>query len=305
MRKLIVGLFVFALLFVLWMGTSPWAPEGFADARTPLTVENVLKLVNDTIIEYVDAYQKLKSVKSDDPRVKGRLQVMAQDINVLNEQYPAIEYTIQQYDFSKVPMLSLEDLKLVKDFFTTRVGLFTVNVLTTPADLAEVDVMSNRIQSIFGFIQQKIPLAQQKLPANANIIVRQTLENILKLKLRMGSLPASEIPLFKSDLYWTATNLAKDNFVFPPDLLNKPLIEVQTQNLPLPVSPLKLIQKEAQKQPQIETPPVSVCPPPPPPPPPCPECPKCPPPEGKRYSELIKDLLIEGDLLREFRNIPQ
>jgi hypothetical protein len=302
MQKLIVGILVFALALLLWFGTSPSASEGFADPRTPLTNEAVLKLVNDAIIEYVDAYQKLKAVKSDDPRVKGRLQVMADDINVLNEQYPAIEYTITQHDFKKYTMLFLEDLKAVKDFFTTRVGLYTVSSPTAPADLAEIDAMSNRIQAIYGYIQQKIPLAQQRLPDNANGLVRQTLENLLKLKLRFGTLPQTEIPLFKSDLYWTAVNLAKENFVFPPTLLNKPLTEIKTENLPLPMSPLKLIQKEAQAKPIGPAP--TVCPPQTPCPT-CPDCPKCPPPEGKRYSELIKDLLIEGDLLREFRNTPQ
>lgn len=305
MRKLIVGLFVFALLLVLWLGTAT-SSEGFADTRTLLTADNVLQLVKDVIIDYVDSYQKLKALKSDDPRIKGRLQMMAEDINILDDQYPAIEYTIQQTDFKKYPMLRLEDLQLVKTFLTTRVGIYTVTDLKTPADLGEIDLLSSRIQSIYSLIQQKIPLAQQRLPDNANTVVRSTLDNLLKLKLRFGTLPQSEIPLLKSDLYWTAVNLAKDNFVFPPDLLNKPLIEVHTANLPLPIAPLKLIQKEVQKAEATSTTPITptVCPPQTPCPK-CPDCPKCPPPEGKRYSELIKDLLIEGDLLREFRNVPQ
>ena len=85
--------------------------------------------------------------------------------------------------------------------------------------------------------------------------------------------------------------------------LQAPIVEIQTKNVPIPKIIMKLDTEDSAGSAQADESAAEsqpVCPPAPP----CPECPKFSSPEGKRYSELVKELLIEGDLLREFRNNP-
>ena len=296
MRKLLVLLLVLALAFLAFVYFRK--TEGFANPNTitPLTKDSVQGLLDSMTLEYLAYYESLVNLKSKDPRILNRIQGIASDINILNEQYPAITYRLEQTPFDFYKMIGLEDLKIIKDFITRRVGITPSPDLTKPADLADIDLVSNRLKSFFGFLQQKAPLAKMKLPDNAGPLVRTMLENLLKLKLKVGSMKPEDVPLLKSDMYWDALALAKSNFVPPPELVNAPPIEIKTENLPVPEPPLKEIQKALAKTETKVATPVSVCPPEKA----CPPekvCPKCSPPEGRKYSELVKNLLIEDALV--------
>lgn len=296
MRKLLVILLVLAvaILAIVYFRKT----EGFANVNTvtPLTKESVQELLDNMTLEYLAYYDSLVNLKSKDPRILNRIQMMASDINILNDQYPAITYRLEQTPFDYYKMVGLEDLKIIKDFITRKVGIIPSADLTKPADLADIDLVSNRLKSFFGFLQQKAPLVKMKLPDNASSLVRTMLENLLKLKLQVGSMKPEDVPVLKSDNYWIALNLAKSNFVAPPELLNKPPIQIKTENLPVPAAPLKELQKAIAKTDTKVATPASICPPATV----CPPekiCPKCPPPEGRKYSELIKSLLIENALV--------
>ena len=304
MRKLFVLLLVSAIvLFAVY--SFGRVKEGFATTTsTPLNAENVKSIVDSVIIDYVGHYQKLFDLKSEDIRVKNRLQMIATDINVLNEQYPMIEYTIENLDYTPFKMLSLDDLKIVKDFLLRRVGTIGTTSLTMPADLADVDLMSNRLNSFYGFLQQKVPLAKQKLPDWVGPMVRTTLENLRNLKFKITTMKPEEIPLFASDFYYNALSFANANFVFPPNIVNGPPIEIKTNNLPIPSAPLRVLAKEIKKEGGLspvvieEKPkkPIVECPT-------CPKCPKCPLPESKKFSEIVKELLVEDSIINAQREI--
>jgi len=296
MRKLLVILLVLAIVFLAFVYFRQI--EGFVNGNTitPFTKEAVQELLDNMTLEYLAYYDSLINLNSKDPRILNRIQMIASDINVLNDQYPAITYRLEQTPFDYYKMLGMDDLKIIKDFITRKVGITPSADLAKPADLGDIDLISNRLNSFFGFLQQKAPLAKMKLPDTSGPLVRTMLENLLKLKLKVGSMKPEDIPLLKSDMYWIALNLAKSNFVPPPELINAPPIQIKTENLPVPAAPLKEIQKALAKTETKVATPVSVCPPDKV----CPPekvCPKCPPPEGRKYSELVKNLLIEDALV--------
>jgi hypothetical protein len=308
MRKLFVLLLVSAIVLYIVYSFGR-VKEGFATTTsTPLNAENVKSTVDSVIIEYVGHYQKLFDLKSEDIRVKNRLQMIATDINVLNEQYPMIEYTIENLDYTPFKMLTTDDLKIVKDFLLRSVGTSTVGVtnFTKPADLADIDLMSNRLKSFYGFLQQKVPLAKQKLPDWVGPMVRTMLENLRNLKFKITTMKPEEVPIFASDFYYNALSFANANFVFPPNIVNGPPIEIKTNNLPIPSAPLRVLEKEIKKE--VALAPVSIeekptkpvaCPTCPT----CPKCPKCPLPESKRFSEIVKELLVEDSIINAQREI--
>ena len=83
------------------------------------------------------------------------------------------------------------------------------------------------------------------------------------------------------------------NFVWPSDIQGKPTGPIQTDNLPIPKTGLNGLTNALQEQ---TTPtPSGAAPICPPLPAPCPV-----PPEGKKYSETIRDLLIENAMVKAY-----
>jgi hypothetical protein len=209
--------------------------EAFQNIRTPLTKENVQSLADEIVLDILANYQKYKNdTKTKDKRVQLRLVDIGYFINLLNDQYPAVQYFIESFDYKKYPSIALEDLQLIKQIITYNVGIISESKINAPADIADIDLVSNRIKSFIGILQQKAIMVQgaAQLMTDFNNSSRLALENLKKLKLNMPNLKPEDIPLLKADMYYYAFIRASSNFVIDPslDMLNVP--ELRLDNLP-------------------------------------------------------------------------
>lgn len=207
-----------------------------AAQKTPLTAANIQSLVDEATQDFLAYYQKLEKQgkTTNDKRIQYRLADFATAINTLNYQYPAIQNTIQTMDLAPYKMITLEDLKLVKDFFARPVGLTSESNITDPANLADLDMFSNRAQSLFGMIQQKATSVSNSAGTVGEYgnKLRIILENIRKLKLDLSKMKPQDVPLLRADLYSVACIYASTNFTFDPNLTNKPVPQLEVGNLP-------------------------------------------------------------------------
>ena len=216
--------------------------EMFVDIRTPLNKDSVKKAVDDVIIDLLSYYQKLKDSKSPDIRVKYRLIALTELLNGLNDFYPGLEYNIQQFDYNKVPpAITLSELNTAKDFLTRRVGAVASTNILAPADLTDVDLLSNRLQAIFDYVEQKAKLANMPLPPDAGIQVRTIRENLKKLKLDLPNLKPADINLLKIDQYVPALFMATSNFAIPPGTDSAPIPTLNIGNLPNTTTQFKIL----------------------------------------------------------------
>lgn len=211
--------------------------EAFQAAqKTPLTKENVQAAIDKAIQDMVSNYQKLKKEgeKSTDKRIRYRLVDIGNFINFVNNSYPQLEYTIQSQDYTQVPSITLEDLKLVLDFFTTRVGLTGESNITDPANATDLDMLTGRIQNIVNVIQQKAALVrggtrmiEEYMPA-----MRSILTNLSQLKRNLGGMKPADIPILRADLYYYALTSAQTNFTVNPETESAPIPTLVLDNLP-------------------------------------------------------------------------
>ena len=277
-------LFLAALLIHYFLTTT----EGFT-TRTALTKDNVKTLMDSYTLSLLGQYQKFKALNSKDPRVRFRLQNIAKDINTLNDQYPAIEYNIEQFDYTKIPALSLEDLTIVKDFATRTVGINYSSDITAPVNEADIDTLGNRLQSILGIALQKVPLLGFPVPPNVQTEFQQIRTNLNKLKTNLPTMKPTDIPLFKGDFYDFAIPFAAANFVPPADAASYG-IDIRTDNLPKPKTATEIVSTAIGITPAAPTAPV------------VPVSTTTPPPvistqltvsrdNGMKFSELIKTLM--------------
>jgi hypothetical protein len=259
--------------------------EFFVDIRTPLNKDTVKKAVDDVIIDLLSYYQKLKDSKSTDVRVKYRLIALTELLNGLNDFYPGLEYNIQQFDYSKVPpAVTLSELNTVKDFLTRRVGAVASTNILAPADLTDVDLLSNRLQATFDYVQQKAKLANMPLPPDAGIQVRTIRENLKKLKLDLPNLKPADINLLKIDQYVPALFMATSNFAIPPGTDSAPIPTLTIGNLPNTTTQFKMLTAPVAEITQPTTPPATA-------PTPTPSTTTLTTPSGLKFSELIQTLL--------------
>ena len=211
--------------------------ENFEAAkRTPLTTDNVQALMDDLVRDVLSYYQKLQKqgASTKDKRIQYRLVDLGDAINNLNYQYPAIQNTIKTMDYTQFQMISLEDLKLVKDFCARTVGLTAESSIIDPANLADLDMFSNRLQSLFGMIQQKAAGVRNSVATVGQMgnSVRIVLENIKKLKLDLPKMKPTDIPVLRADLYIYTFMGAGNNFTVDPNLAMKPVPTLEMDNLP-------------------------------------------------------------------------
>lgn len=211
--------------------------ENFQAAkRTPLTKENIQSLIDEGVLDLLAYYQKLEkaSKSTTDNRIKYRLVDLANAINALNYQYPSIQNTLQTMDLKPFAMITLEDLKLIKDFFSRRVGITAEATITEPVNMADLDMLSNRSMSLFGMIQQKaasVPNSSAQIGQLGNSL-RQVLENIKKLKQSLPNMKKNDIPLLRADLYMVAFIYASTNFTMDMKLVDQPVPQLEVNNLP-------------------------------------------------------------------------
>lgn len=286
---ILLGVFLVAILLHMFVLRK----EMFVDIRTPLNKDNVKKALDDVIIDVLSYYQKLKDSKSTDIRIKYRLFALTEILNGFNDFYPGLEYTIQQYDYSKIPpAITVSELNTVKDFLTRRVGAVASTNILAPADLTDLDLFSNRLQATFDYIQQKAKLAGIPIaPENTNE-VRTIRENLKKLKLDLPNLKPTDINLLKIDQYLPAIFIASENFAMPPGIDTIPLSPLNIGNLPNTTTQFKML---AAPVAEIVSPvaPTST-------PTPTPAGPSTPStvatPSGLKFSELIQTLLSYSPL---------
>jgi hypothetical protein len=211
--------------------------EAFQEAqRTPLTKENVQAAIDKAIQDLINNYQKFKKEgeKSTDKRIRYRLVDIGNFINYLNESYPQLEYTIQNQDYKLNPSITLEDLNLILEFFTTRVGLTGESSITDPANAADLDRLSNRILNIIQVIQQKAALVQGGTRMVQDYLMGAgfLLIGISDLKKNLGAMKPSDIPILRADLYYYAITAAGGGFTSDAATETAPIPELKLNNLP-------------------------------------------------------------------------
>lgn len=211
--------------------------EAFEGAqRTLLTKENVQGAIDKAIQDLINNYQKFKKEgeKLTDKRIRYRLVDIGNFINFVNDSYPQLEHTIQTQDYTQTPSVTLEDLNLVLEFFTTRVGLTSESSITDPANATDLDMLTNRIQNIVGVVAQKAALIRggTRMFEDYMSTIRNTLTNLSNLKKNMGGMKSNDIPVLRADLYYYAISAAGTNFTSSPETESAPIPELKLDNLP-------------------------------------------------------------------------
>ena len=270
--------------------------EAFQAAqRTPLTKENVQAAIDKVIQDLINNYQKFKreGEKSTDKRIRYRLVDIGNFINFINDSYPQLEYTIQIQDYKQNPSVTLEDLNLVLDFFTTRVGLTGESSITDPTNISDLDMLTSRIQNITGVISQKAALIRggTRMVEDYMPTIRNTLTSLSDLKKNLGGMKLNDIPVLRADLYYYAISAAGANFTVNPETESAPIPELRLDNLPAgkslaakivgtitkPVTPATAVTTIAVTEKVI--PPITTAS-----------------PTGMKFSELVKTLMSYGPL---------
>ena len=305
MQKRLVLLLVFVCIIFIWLNRSR-AIEGFKAAANivqkspPMTVKDAKEMYDEYIISYVKEYQLLTEMKTKDIRVVNMMKLMADDINNLNRDYPSFVEKNQGFPWTSFPMITKEDGKVLKDFAIRTVGQVDPNKPLEPVSVADLDLFINRIQSLQLFITNKFNLLPRETRdtfqtqfQNLNETIKSCIKYTQEFKKTVGSMNSLKIPVLKRFNYMNMFSLAPGKFMWPPELTNKPTGPIQTDNLPIPKSGVKGL-TNALQQSTTATPSgvASICPPPPKP------CPV--PPEGKKYSETVRDLLIENALVKAY-----
>jgi hypothetical protein len=255
-NKLIVlfGVFILAVVIhTIYFGREYFTASQ-TPARTPLTKENVQALVDEFVLDYYAVYQKFQDMKSADPRIVYRLKAIGSDLNMINDQYPMVTFAIKNIKFTDYPGISLEDLKIVKDYFSYRIGTGFMASPLKPAELIDLDQFSNRTRSFVSFVTDKATLARIQLPADFQQTSQAVLQNVVKLKQNLINMKEEEIPVLKADLYWFVNAMARNNFIQEPQLKDAPIPVVNTVNLPLAKTSLQAL--AAAVMPAVAAPPV-------------------------------------------------
>ncbi len=310
MQKRLVILLVFVCLALVWANRSD-SMEGFAVAKakttppntTPLTGKVVKQSYDDFILSVVKEYQLLSELKSKDTRVEKLMKGLAENINDFNRDYPSNVEGIMNFPYKQFPMVKDADLLLVKDYLIRSVGQVDSKKPLEPATVADLDLFVNRTQAFKLFINNKFKLLPNETKTqfntyfnNFNSMTDNSIKNTNEFKKQIGSMKPETIPVLKRMLYFDMMNLSAGRFIWPPELASKPTGPIQTNNLPIPKSTLKAVTETI----QVKTTPgpngkAPICPSCPPPAKPCPV-----PPEGKKYSETVRDLLIENALVKAY-----
>ena len=231
---LVLGLVFLSAILLHYLFSKKEAFQ--AAQRTPLTKENVQGAIDKVIQDLINNYQKFKKdgEKLTDKRIRYRLVDIGNFINFVNDSYPQLEHTLETINYTQMPSITLEDLNLVLDFFTTRVGLTGESSITDPANATDLDMVSNRIQNIIGVVSQKAALVRggTRMIEDYMPTMRNTLINLSNLKKNLGGMKPNDIPILRADLYYYAISAAGANFTANPETESAPIPELKLDNLP-------------------------------------------------------------------------
>ncbi len=308
MQKRLVLLIVFVWISFIVFNRAHFV-EGFKVAAStlqkssPLHAKNVKEIYDDFVLSYVKEYQTLAEVKGKDTRAETLLKIMTDDINRMNREYPSVQESIQTFPYTQFPMISKEDLLVVKDFLVRTMGQVDSKKPLEPATNADLGIFTARLQALQTFLQTKFNL----LPRETRDTFRTKFESLTKTmqdslkytneyKKVIGSTNALKIPILKRMNYFYMILFSAGNFVWPSELAKKPTGPIQTDNLPIPKTGLNGLTAALQGKMTITSNgKAPICPSCPPPAKPCPV-----PPEGKKYSETVRDLLIENAMVKAY-----
>ena len=305
MQKRLVLLLVFVCIVFIWLNQSR-VMEGFKAATNaiqkspPMTAKDAKEMYDEYIVSYVKEYQLLKEMNTKDIRVVNMMKLMADDINTLNRDYPSFVEKNQGFPWTSFSMITKEDGKVLKDFAIRTVGQVDSKKPLEPATVADLDLFLNRLQALQLFITTKYNLLPRETRDSFQTNFKNLMETIKScikytqdFKKTVGSMNPLKIPVLKRFNYMNMFTLAPGKFMWPPELTNKPTGPIQTDNLPIPKSGMKGLTTALQQS--TTATPSGIAPICPPPPKPCPVIPK-----GKKYSETVRDLLIENALVKTY-----
>jgi len=215
----LVLLFLAALLVHYLMATK----ESFANpAPTALTKETLKAELDNVVTEMYADYLKLNKEKIKTDAIKLRLVFYTGALNYFNDIYKRFaEWTFP-------PNLTLDDVRLVKQFILYTLSPVYISSTQTPATDADLRLFSSRLQGITARIQARLPLLFNvndtkmyidQLNSHQKII----LSNVNGLMAKIGRMKPADVPLFKTDRYLFVAGFARLNFVIDPSILDQPM----------------------------------------------------------------------------------
>ena len=228
---ILIGVFLVAILIQLLHVRRDY----FVNVGTPINKQNVQELLDDFVLDLLANYQYIRkeSKNVNDIRITNRLKSIGIFINNLNSQYPFIKRQIETFNYDNGTSNSLEDLKIVKDFFTYKIGINSGNSITDPANAMDLDLFTNRLKFITEFIAQKFTFQGfRNMLGPFMIQARVAYEQLTKLKRDLSNRKPADIPLLKVDLYFNASMYAVVNFTDDPSFDSMEIPNLQLNNLP-------------------------------------------------------------------------
>ncbi len=302
MQKRLVILLVFVCIVFLWVNRSR-VMEGFQTATPSLTGKEVKQIFDDFILSVVKEYQLMSELKSKDMRIENLMKLLAGTINDLNREYPSNIESIMKFPYQLFPRVKSDDIFIIKDYLIRPVGQVDSNTPLAPATAIDLDLFVRRTEAFKLFLTTRFNLLPSETKQefnsifmNLNNTMNDSIQNTNEFKKQIGSMKPETIPVLKRMLYLDMVFFSAGKFIWPPELANKPTGPIQTENLPIPKRTITAITETVQtKLTPDATGKAPICPSCPPPAKPCPV-----PPEGKKYSETVRDLLIENALVKAY-----
>lgn len=297
MQKRLVILLVLVCVIFLWMNRSR-VIEGFTS--TPLTAKDVKQTYDEFVLWFVKEYQTLLELKSKDSRVTNSLKQLAEEINTMNRDYPTMQEQIQSFPYAQFPMIKKEDILLLKNTLLRTVGEPNSTKPIEPATKPQLELFIARLRAFQQVLKNKFALlpretrtSYQTQFTNLNKMIDESIKYTTDYSKVIGSADPTKIPVLGRMNYFYMIPFSASNFIWPPELATKSTGPIQTNNLPIPKTGLKGLAKSLQEQTTVAASGKA------------PICPSCPPqrpipPEGKKYSETIRDLLIENALVKAY-----
>lgn len=250
------------------------AKESFANpVPTQLTKEALKTELDNIVTEMYADYLTLNKEKTKTDAIKLRLVFYTGVLNFFNDLYKRFA------ELSLPPNLTLDDVRLVKQFILYTLSPVYISSIQTPATDADLRLFSSRLQAISARIQARLPLLFNvtdtaiwidQLNSHQKII----LSNVNGLMAKILRMKPSDVPLFKTDRYLFVAGFARLNFVIDPSILDQPM----TPNIDaLPMSNTVTTGVATILQPSTVLPTPTTTP--------------QPLPSGLKFSELIKSLM--------------
>lgn len=302
MQKRLVILLVLVCIALFWVNRSRFI-EGFQSPSTPVTAKDAKEILDEYILSFVKEYQTLSQLKSKDSRVENLMKMLTEDINNMNRTYPEDIEGLQTFPYQQFPMIKKEDLVLIKNMLVRTIGDPNASNPIQPATKPQLELFVARTRAFQEFLKNKFALlptetrnSLQTSYSLMNMIFNESIKYSSEYAKVIGSVDPSKIQILGRMSYIYMIPFSASNFIWDPMLSTKPTGPIQTNNLPIPSSNMTALTSNLQEQttvaPSGKAP---ICPSCPPPPKPCPV-----PPEGKKYSETVRDLLIENALVKAY-----